>query len=112
MSTTVTIIVIGVISTVATIANGIRLALRERRRLNPAWEVRITTPDGTLVDVDTEALYFIWKYGGHSTDGYLDLLDGHRNGMHVWVKPAGWTEPDRTAALDGTAAAHRDLRWS
>ena len=80
----------------------IRRWFRPRRQ----WEIRITSPAGILVDVDTEPLYSLWKYGYRTTDGYLDLLEGFRvPGVHVWVKPSGWVEPeDRVAQLDGTAA--------
>jgi hypothetical protein len=81
---------------------------RWRRQRPIVWDIRITSPDadGYLVDIDTEALYFAWRFmGGRSTDGYLDLLAGHRGRLHVWIKPTGWVEPDsRLAALDGTGA--------
>lgn len=76
-----------------------------RRRPRPlVWEIRITCPDGELLNIDTEDLYFAWKFGGRrSTDGYLDILEMPR--LHIWVKPRGWEEPiDRLAALDGTGA--------
>lgn len=79
--------------------------MRFRPTPRRTWEIKITTPDGTLVDIDDEQLYFIWKYGGKRTnDGYADLLTERHIGVHVWIRPAGWTEPDRAAQLDGTAA--------
>lgn len=75
------------------------------RRRRPDWVIRVTTPDGVLIDITTGQLEALWRMGGRSTDGYADLLAGHRAGWHVWVKPEGWTEPDeRLAALDGTGA--------
>lgn len=73
------------------------------------WEIRITSPDGTLAEIDTEALYIAWRYGERSNDGYLDILMGPR--IHVWVKPKDWQEPEsRLAQLDGTAALPPGLR--
>jgi hypothetical protein len=84
---------------------------RRRRQTIFVWELKATTPEGTILEIDTESLYFTWKYGGTRTnDGYIDLLEMPR--LHLWVKPKGWTEPDRAAALDGTAAVRQDLRWS
>ena len=84
-----------------------------RRRQRPlVWEIKVTTPNGELVHLDTEQLYFIWKYGGRSLDGYLDLLGEYRLGWHVWVKPAGHEEDAaaRVAALDGTGALPQSVR--
>lgn len=75
---------------------------RNRRRQLPlVWEIRVTSPDGNLVEIDTEALYHVWRFGSRSTDGYLDIAQMPR--LHIWVKPRGWEEPDsRLEALDGT----------
>ena len=82
-----------------------RLWRQLRRRPRCEWEIKITTPDGSLVDADTQSLYLLWKLGRRSTDGYLDLLEGYRGGVHVWMQPSGWVEPDaRVRQLDGTAA--------
>jgi hypothetical protein len=74
----------------------------QRRQKSRAWEIRITSPDveGPLLHIDTEILYLIWLHGARSNDGYFDILQMPR--LHVWMKPLGWTEPDRIAALDGT----------
>lgn len=82
---------------------------RLKRNASAIWEIRITSPDGQIVNVDTEALYSMWRYGERSNDGYLDILMGPR--IHVWVKPKGWQEPEsRLAQLDGTAALPPGLR--
>lgn len=62
----------------------------------------MATPDGVLLHVDTTMLEMMWRTGDRSTDGYIDLLQMRR--FHLWVKPVGWVEPDRTAELDGTGA--------
>lgn len=107
MNAIVSIVTIGVIAVAATVfCSGWRWRRGRRRQPPPVvWELKVTTPDGVLVDVDTEVLWFTWKFGGRSTDGYLDLLGEHRLGWHLWVKPLGWSEPDeRLAQLDGTGA--------
>lgn len=80
------------------------------------WDIKITSAptddDGPLIHLDTEQIYVIWRNGTvRTTDGYLDLLAGHRAGWHVWIKPRGWTEPDeRITQLDGTAALPDRIR--
>lgn len=74
-----------------------------RRRRRPAdlnWELKVTTPDGILLELTTQDLHALWRSGCRSNDGYLDILEMPR--LHLWVRPAGWTEPDRAALLDGT----------
>lgn len=76
------------------------------------WELRVTTPDGILVQFTTADLETIWRFGDRSTDGYVDLLGGQlMPRMHLWVKPAGWTESNyRIAQLDGSAALPDGMR--
>lgn len=79
-----------------------------RYRPAPPLQLKLTTPDGTALDLDTVQLYGIWSTGHRTNDGYVDMLElsarGRPAGWRLWVRPVGWTEPDRTAALDGTAA--------
>ena len=80
-----------------------------RRRRVPTLDLKVTTPGGTMVSVDTFQLYAAWQVGRRTNDGYVDMLEEFGSGgrvaaLRLWVKPAGWTEPDRTAALDGTGA--------
>lgn len=83
-----------------------------RRKPEPGpveWEIRVTTPEGVVLDVTTADLELIWRSGDRSTDGYVDILQMPR--VHLWVKPVGWTESDdRIAQLDGTAALPPGLR--
>jgi len=72
------------------------------------WELKVTTPDGTVMDITTGDLETIWRYGSRSNDGYMDILQMPR--VHLWVRPAGWDEPDRTAQLDGTGALPEGMR--
>lgn len=82
-----------------------------RRRPKPReWEIRVTTPDGVVLDVTTVDLEALWRFGARSTDGYTDLLDMSFPRVHLWVKPAGWTEPDRISQLEGTAALPEWMR--
>jgi len=76
--------------------------LWKRRPAIRHWEIRVTTPEGLVLSLDTTMLEAVWRYGDRSNDGYVDMLQMPR--VHLWIKPVGWTEPDRTAALDGTAA--------
>ena len=73
------------------------------------WELKVTTPDGTMLNLTTRDLDAIWRFGNRSTDGFVDILLG-LDRVHLWVKPAGWEEPDRTQMLDGTAALPDGMR--
>ena len=84
-----------------------KLWRRSRPRLLE-WEIRVTTPDGVLLHVSTADLEAVWRFGDRSTDGYADILQMPR--VHLWVKPAGWQEPDRSHLLDGTAALPEGMR--
>ena len=79
-----------------------------RRRHVPLLELKVTTPEGTVLGMTTGQIYAAWRISRRRTnDGYVDLLEfgtGRVGGLRLWVKPAGWTEPDRAAALDGTGA--------
>ena len=78
-----------------------------RRRPEPPLELKVTTPEGTVLYLTTGQVYAAWRTGRRTNDGYMDLLElgtGRVGGVRLWVKPVGWTEPDRTAALDGTGA--------
>lgn len=100
MSTTVTVIVIGAISIVATLANAF---WRNRRRREPELLVRVTTPDGVVESLACSDLFTLWGSAGRTTDGYAEVCRAGQ--VRVWVKPVGWEEPtSRLAALDGTAA--------
>lgn len=93
------------------------MKLRLRRPRPPRhWEIRIATPaDGTILLVGTSQLTALWAEIPHTNDGYVDLLEfsmfGRLPGMRIWVKPEGWTEPDRAAQLDGTGALPDGYRW-
>lgn len=82
------------------------------RRL-PQWEIKVTSRDGTLLHLDTELLYTAWRFGSRTNDGFIDLLETSLmvrfSDFRVWMKPKGWTEPDRTAQLDGTSALPKGL---
>ena len=84
--------------------DGVAFAVMRRRRpRRRQWEIRITTPDGVLVDVTTRQLAVIHRFGRRSTDGYLDLMAEHRlAGFHVWVRPVGWIEASQDDRLAGT----------
>ena len=45
-----------------------------RRPRGLGIRLRISTPDGPLVDATSEQLYLIAKYGGAGADGWYDLL--------------------------------------
>lgn len=95
-----------------------RWPIARRRPPRPAWEIKVSTPDGELLSIDTEQLYAVWLLTPRSVDGYVDLLelygpDGRIPRIRLWVKPRDWTEPDeRLAALDGTDALPDALRRS
>ncbi len=84
----------------------------KRRKYRPRdWEIKVTNRDGTLLHVTTEDLEVIWRSGNRSNDGYVDLLDESLPArLHLWVRPAGHVEPDRSRLLDGTAALPYGLR--
>lgn len=78
------------------------------RRKPLYWELKVTTPDGTVLHVTTQNLEDIWRYSDRSVDGFADILRMPR--VHLWVRPLGWTEPDRLAQLDGSAALPDGMR--
>jgi len=86
------------------------MRLWKRRTPVRDWEIKVTTPEGTLLDLATVQLEAVWRFGDRTNDGFIDLLEMPR--LHLWVKPVGWTEPDRSAAMDGTGALRRDTRWA
>lgn len=82
-----------------------------RRRPDPViWILRVTTPEGIVLELDTVNLETVWRFGDRSTDGFVDLLEMPR--LHLWAKPLGYVEPDqRITQLDGTAALPDGMRW-
>lgn len=66
------------------------------------WEIKVTNRDGILLNLTTEDLESIWKYGNRSLDGYVDLLEDlleQPGRLHLWMKPHGHIEPDRTLSF-------------
>lgn len=78
------------------------MMLRKKRK-SLRWELKVTSPDGTILETTMdEALEALWRQGDRTNDGYTELCREGR--VHVWVKPAGYSEPDRSQLLDGTSA--------